>query len=229
VTVAIARRTQAIAVQSVVAGVGLSVVAMGFAAAGLIAAAWGALLQEVIDVAVIVNALRARRDDRRPRHAPTASEAGLVQRFGSEHVSLRPELERVRGVGDALGGVDRRAAVLAARDLHGFLVDELLPHERAEAERLYPAIARSLGGDEPMASMQREHVEIAHQIRRLGRLLDGIDIDAPGDEDLLELRRLLYGLYAVLRLHFAQEDERYFAFTEDAAPDIRGTTGALST
>ena len=59
--VEISRSTLRIARQSVGVGLGLSVVAMGFAAAGLLAPVAGALLQEAIDVAVIVNALRASR------------------------------------------------------------------------------------------------------------------------------------------------------------------------
>ena len=58
----IGRRSLAIARQSVLAGLGLSIVAMGFAAFGYIPPVAGALLQEVIDVAVILNALRALRD-----------------------------------------------------------------------------------------------------------------------------------------------------------------------
>jgi heavy metal translocating P-type ATPase len=57
----IARRSRRIALQSVVAGIGLSLVAMVAAAFGLIVPVEGALLQEVIDVAVIFNALRALR------------------------------------------------------------------------------------------------------------------------------------------------------------------------
>jgi P-type E1-E2 ATPase len=57
----IGRRSLAIARESMIAGMGLSLVAMGFAAAGLITPVAGALLQEAIDVAVIVNALRALR------------------------------------------------------------------------------------------------------------------------------------------------------------------------
>jgi P-type E1-E2 ATPase len=57
----IARRSRAIAIQSVIAGMGLSIAAMIAAAFGLIAPVEGALLQEVIDVAVIINALRALR------------------------------------------------------------------------------------------------------------------------------------------------------------------------
>ena len=62
--VRIGRRSLAIARQSVLAGMGLSVVAMGFAAAGLLPPVAGALLQEGIDVAVILNALRALRPAR---------------------------------------------------------------------------------------------------------------------------------------------------------------------
>ena len=57
----IGRRSLRIARQSVLIGMGLSFAAMGFAAIGLLPPLHGALLQEGIDVAVILNALRARR------------------------------------------------------------------------------------------------------------------------------------------------------------------------
>jgi heavy metal translocating P-type ATPase len=57
----IGRRALAIARQSVLLGLGASLVAMGFAAAGFLTPVAGALLQEVIDVGVILNALRALR------------------------------------------------------------------------------------------------------------------------------------------------------------------------
>jgi P-type E1-E2 ATPase len=59
--VRIAHRTQAIALQSVVAGIGLSTAAMIAAAFGYLPPVAGAFLQELIDVAVILNALRALR------------------------------------------------------------------------------------------------------------------------------------------------------------------------
>jgi len=55
----IARRSRRIAYESVVAGIGLSVVGMIAAAYGYLTPVQGALLQELIDVAVILNALRA--------------------------------------------------------------------------------------------------------------------------------------------------------------------------
>lgn len=57
----IARKTIAIATQSIVWGIGLSIIAMIFAALGFIPPIIGAILQEAIDVAVILNALRASK------------------------------------------------------------------------------------------------------------------------------------------------------------------------
>lgn len=55
----IGRRSMRIARQSIGVGIGLSVLGMGLAAAGYLTPVVGALAQEAIDVAVILNALRA--------------------------------------------------------------------------------------------------------------------------------------------------------------------------
>jgi heavy metal translocating P-type ATPase len=57
--IGIARRSRHIALQSVYVGIGLSVTGMMAAAFGYLTPVQGAILQEAIDVAVIVNALRA--------------------------------------------------------------------------------------------------------------------------------------------------------------------------
>ena len=62
--IGIARRAKGIALQSVLAGMGMSAAAMVAAAAGMLTPLAGALLQEAIDVAVILNALRALGDGR---------------------------------------------------------------------------------------------------------------------------------------------------------------------
>lgn len=55
----IANQTLRIAKQSIIFGIGLSIFGMMFASVGFIPPLWGAGLQEIIDVAVIINALRA--------------------------------------------------------------------------------------------------------------------------------------------------------------------------
>ena len=57
--VRIGRRSMSIAKQSIGVGLGLSLVGMVFAALGYLSPVAGALTQEAIDVAVILNALRA--------------------------------------------------------------------------------------------------------------------------------------------------------------------------
>jgi len=77
----IARRSRAIALQSVYAGIGLSFAGMVVAALGYLTPVRGALVQEVIDVAVILNALRAL--------AASRGDAGWNGR-GQQHVA-RPD------------------------------------------------------------------------------------------------------------------------------------------
>lgn len=211
---AIARRTRRIAVESMVVGMGLSLAAMGCAAAGLLPAVWGAILQEVIDVAVILNALRALRSG--PAEATLGTEDSLLaQRFREEHLAIRSDVDRLREVADALDDLDPPTALAQVAAVHRMLVDEVQPHEDAEEQVLYPALGRYFGGSDPMATMSRAHIEITHQIRRLGQLLADVDPAGMDDVDVTEVRSLLYGLHAILRLHTAQEDENYLSLADD--------------
>jgi soluble P-type ATPase len=217
----VARRSRRIALQSVVAGIGMSLAAMIAAAFGLLPPTWGALLQEVIDVAVILNALRALREGTRIARLDE-EEAALTRRFSAEHRVLRPDISRIRTVADALGTVPPGEALAMVREVERFLVEDVGPHEAAEDATLYPVLARVLGGNDPTATMSRAHVEIAHQIRRLGRVLDEIDPTGLEEDDVLELRRLLYGLHAILELHFAQEEEGYLSLADEPIGDEPG-------
>jgi soluble P-type ATPase/iron-sulfur cluster repair protein YtfE (RIC family) len=207
-TITIARRTRRITRQSVYTGIGLSAVAMVFAAFGALPPLAGALLQEAIDVAVIVNALRVLRTPS-PDLEVRPGEQELVDRFNEEHATLRPDLDQLRRTADQIGTVPTAELLEALQTVHRFLVDDLLPHEQAEDAQLYPVFDRILGGSDPTGTMSRAHVEIAHHIRRIGHLIEDLDPTAPEPEDLIDLRRSLYGLHAILLLHFAQEDEGY--------------------
>jgi heavy metal translocating P-type ATPase len=214
---ALARRTRRIALQSVLAGMGMSLAAMGVAAAGLLPAVWGALLQEGIDVAVILNALRALRPVASTGRL-TDADVALTRRFRAEHQIIRADIEQLRIAADALS-MDQRAAAAAmaqVRQAHALLTGEVWPHENAEETDLYPALNRLLGGTDPTAAMSRAHAEIAYQIARLGRLIADIGDRAPDEADIADLREILYGLYAILRLHTVQEDEAYLSLGDDA-------------
>jgi heavy metal translocating P-type ATPase len=215
--VRIARRSRAIALQSIWVGMGLSMVAMGFAAAGLLSPVAGAILQEIIDVIVIVNALRALRGMTLDITGVTVA---LGERFQGEHLRLLPGVKRIRHLADRLDLLPPRDARSELLELHRFLQMEVVPHEEAEEATVYPAVAKLIGGDDPTAPMNRAHLEIAHMVRVLGRHLEELPLDGPAVDDIRDLRRILYGLDAILRLHFAQEDEAYLALM-DAQPVAR--------
>jgi heavy metal translocating P-type ATPase len=214
--IGIAHRSIRIARTAVVVGMGLSALAMAAAAAGQLAPTAGAVLQEGIDVVAILIALQAVLPGRGHRVRLTSADTELVRTLHAEHTGVRPLVEQVRAVSDGVGpGCD----VTPVRDLLALLEEQLLPHERAEERLLYPVMARVLGGDDPTGAMSRAHAEIEHQVGRLRRLLGDLPADGPADPtDVVELQRLLYGLYAVLRLHNAQEDEGMFSLVPDAPP-----------
>ena len=66
----------------------------------------------------------------------------------------------------------------------------------------------------PTAVMSRAHLEILHMVNVPGRHIEDMADNGPSSEDIRELRRILYGLDAILRLHFAQGDESYLALIE---------------
>ena len=205
----IAQRSRRIALQAVLVGMGLSLFAMGAAAVGLLPPAAGAVLQEGIDVLAIGLALRAVLPGRRHTVTLPAADVELARRLRADHDATLAVVEQIRSVADQLSS---QAPVLdPALTLLDRLENELVPHERDDEEQLVPLVARALGGTAATVALSRTHAEIEHQVRRLRRLLDGLTGTDVLPEDVVELRGLLYGLYAILRLHNAQEEEGAFS------------------
>lgn len=211
----IARRSMGIGLQAVLVGMGLSLAAMVAAAAGFLAPAAGAVLQEIIDVLAIGIALRAVLPGKSHTINMAPADIETAHKLKTQHDAMGAVVEQIRAVADSLTTQDHDLA--PARALLHRLETELLPHERADEELLVPLVARALGGTNATADMSRTHAEIEHLISRLHRLVNGLEKDIR-PEDIIELRRLLYGLYAVLRLHNALEEEGAFSLVPDGPP-----------
>jgi heavy metal translocating P-type ATPase len=204
----VARRSRRIARQAAGVGMGLSMIAMLAAAAGLLPPAAGALLQEVIDVLAIGIALRALLPGRVHTISMHEADIAAAHRLRVEHDAVLDVVEQIRVVADALTGDS--AGVDGVSQLLERLEAQLVPHERADEELLVPIMARALGV-EATAALSRTHAEIEHQTHRLRRLLTDLSGETVQSEDVTELRRLLYGLYGILRLHNAEEEESAFS------------------
>ena len=70
-----------------------------------------------------------------------------------------------------------------------------------------------MGSDTATAALHGTHAEIFHLVRVLDRLVTELD-DPIAPEDVTDLRRTLYGIDAIVRLHTAQEEELYLAIGE---------------
>ena len=211
----VAKRSRRIAVQSVLIGMGLSFGGMILGAIGLLPVVGGALFQEAIDVAVILNALRALSGGRAARQrAGLGSNVG--DRFRDEHREFVPWLARIRTVADRLESYLPVEARDELQQIRWFLTERLPQHEEEEEAAVYPVVSRLMGGEDPMGTMTRAHLEIDHLSRVFVHLVDDVPPEGPAVEDLVDLRRVLYGLHAILRLHFAQEEEAYSWLASEA-------------
>jgi Hemerythrin HHE cation binding domain len=148
----------------------------------------------------------------------TAAHTALARRFRTEHQSIRIDIEELRATADALDAPD---AMTRVRRVYETLTREVWPRESAEETELYPSLNRLLGGVDPTAPMSRAHAEIAYQIAR-SRLIDEIGTGMPDDTAIADLRSLLYGLHAILKLHTVQEDETYLSLGDDAGVLLQG-------
>lgn len=219
----IARRGRQIALQSIVVGMTLAFGGMLLAAIGWLTPVAGALLQEGIDVVAILNALRALhpgRDGRRGQGLPPA----VVEHLRQEHEQLLPVLDRIDAVAAAISGPNPDAARDELIALDVLLREELLPHEREDEEVLYPMLAKLLRGTDPMGAMSRTHREIFHLARLYDRLINDLPEGPLQEVEVAELRRILYSLSAILRLHFAQEEELFQSVADEEARPLPAAT-----
>ena len=209
--VIIARRARGIAIQSIVAGMVLSGIAMGFAAYGWLTPVAGALTQEAIDVAVILNALRALGPGRRLRSGSLPGK--LARDLGQGHRLLEQELDKLRSISDALDDATDQQAVDLILSAHSIIEESVVTHEREDETTLYPRLTKFLADSHGLSAMSRAHREILHQARLLARLAHGLRAEDADKYLVRDAQRVIESIEALVRIHNAQEEDIYEAAT----------------
>jgi heavy metal translocating P-type ATPase len=205
--VAIARRTRGIALQSILCGMALSGLAMCFAAVGLLPPIAGALTQEAIDVAVILNALRALTSGHKfgRQKMPAAAATTLRQ----DHKRMEPTLDRLREIADGLDAVEGAGAVTLISEADDIVSRQIVEHERDDEKAVYPQVAKFLGDRHGLGAMSRAHREIIHMARLLRRLADGLTAQDTDHYLIRDAQRVIEAIEALVRIHNAQEEDIY--------------------
>jgi len=127
----------------------------------------------------------------------------------SEHRDLLPHLEHLRVVADSVGDLNDAALLVQVDDACEFLTNHLIPHARAEDDALYPVVARLMGSPAATATMSRDHVAVVSLVDELRAASQALAREGATDVVADDLRRTLYGLYALVKTHFAKEEEIY--------------------
>ena len=147
--------------------------------------------------------------------------AGAMAPLREEHRELLPHIHRIGAVADEIGRTSGTALRTKLDETNDFLTHHLVPHAKAEDEVLYPEVARLMGAPRATATMSRDHVAVVALIDELAslRVYEG-EPDAPRQN---ALRRVLYGLLALVRTHFAKEEEIYVPILDDRLTIEEGT------
>ena len=207
--VVIAQRARRIALESIVVGMGLSGVAMLAAMLGWIAPVPAALAQELIDVAVILNALRALNPARERRTRTLAVSTGL--KLHRDHLALGRSLDRLRTIADALDDATPATASTLIDEANTIVQQQVVAHERDDEGEVYPTLARILTDSHGLSAMSRAHREILHLARLLARQVEDMSSQAADRYLVRDAQRAIESIEVLVRMHVAQEEEIYEA------------------
>jgi iron-sulfur cluster repair protein YtfE (RIC family) len=135
--------------------------------------------------------------------------ANLTQPLREEHQELLPHVEAIRQAADAIGQAPLSELRWQIDDVYDFLAHHLLPHAQAEEAALYPVVGKVMGAPEATGTMSRDHIEVGRLIDELGQIRSNETGSTLTVEQIKDLRRVLYGLYTLVKVHFAKEEEVY--------------------
>ncbi len=133
----------------------------------------------------------------------------LTQPLRDEHKELYPHIESLKNAGLSVHGTLNQASLDLIDEAYAFLTTHLLPHAKAEEAALYPVVQKVMGSPYGTATMSRDHVEVERLTQELGALRENLTATEIGAKKANELKLLLYGLYTLVKVHFAKEEEVY--------------------
>jgi hypothetical protein len=131
--------------------------------------------------------------------------ATLLQVSTEHHDQLTRHLDGLPAVGDMVGKAAPAELKPHVDGVAAFLNELLLPHMEAAEQTLYPELERLFQNRHSMTPMRREHQEITRLTAELVRLQGRLAGGSVHTGDTVALRRVIFRLYALLKVHLAEE------------------------
>ena len=115
-------------------------------------------------------------------------------------------VDQLPAMGDLIGvRADRRAATAGRRGRDVPDRDSSIPHMEAAERTLYPELERMLQNRHSMTPMRREHAEVRQLVDDFLRIQKDLDKGQLSTGEAVALRRVVFRLYALLKIHLAEE------------------------
>ena len=130
----------------------------------------------------------------------------LAQATHEHHDRLIPHVENLARLAEQIDEGITPAFLAACEAEHRFIVGQLLPHIEAIETTLYGQLDRLMEGRHSMAPMRREHADLRRLIASMSQYHEAVMSERLGPAEAIGLRRALYRLHAMLRVHLAEEE-----------------------
>jgi hemerythrin-like domain-containing protein len=121
------------------------------------------------------------------------------------HDRLTRHIDRLPAMGDLIGSIPAAELRPQVDEAATFLTETLIPHMETAERTLYPELERLLQNRHSMSPMRREHAEIRQLVADFERIQGGLDRGHLSTGDAVALRRVVFRLYALMKIHLAEE------------------------
>ncbi|MGZ6372005.1 MAG: hemerythrin domain-containing protein [Candidatus Limnocylindria bacterium] len=122
------------------------------------------------------------------------------------HQEIELHLNRLPELADMIGRATPEAFSIAFQRECRFIVSQLVPHMEAIETTLYRRLEQVMDGRHSMAPMRREHEQLRGLFASLCQYRELVASGQMGQADGIGLRRVLFRLYAMMKVHLTEEE-----------------------
>ena len=130
----------------------------------------------------------------------------LPQVGHEHHEQILQHVDGLPALADRLLAAKGAGMAAEIAEVEAFLTEILLPHVAAAEANLYPELERMYQNRHSMTPMRREHEQLRRLATEHARLVDQVAAGRVSLGQTLALRRVLFQLYALLKIHLAEEE-----------------------
>jgi hemerythrin-like domain-containing protein len=142
------------------------------------------------------------------------------------HERILAVIDRLPAIADSLMTAPTDQVTADVASTRAFLDGTLLPHIAAAERTLYPELERMLQNRHSMAPMRREHEEVLALVATYDRLAVEIRHGRVDLGEKLSLRRVMFQLYALLKIHLVEEEAYLRIIEHGSSAEVRDAMAA---